>query len=351
MNSHDTGAGDEAQSGNLGGIGIRLTNFSFISSTVLETEKLGSCRSVNEFEKLDRIGEGTYGVVYRARDSLTKEIVAMKKVRMGKEKEGVPISVIREIGLLFTLKHENIVRLKEVAVGKALDSIFLVMEHCDHDLARLIDNMPKPFTESEVKCIMLQLLRGLKYLHESSIIHRDLNVSNLLMTDKGIIKIADFGLARKCSIPSKPMTPQVVTLWYRAPEVLLQSKTHTSAIDMWAVGCILGELLLHKPLLEGKSEINQLELIVDLLGTPNETIWPGYDDLPYVQLFSLKDQPYNQIRHHFSGLSSNGVRLLNFLFLYNPKTRATAHECLESSYFKEKPLPCDPVFMPTLPSN
>uniref|UniRef100_A0A8C4HDN5 mitogen-activated protein kinase n=1 Tax=Dicentrarchus labrax TaxID=13489 RepID=A0A8C4HDN5_DICLA len=234
----------------------------------------GSCRSVREFEKLNRIGEGTYGIVYRARDTKSDEIVALKKVRMDKEKDGIPISSLREITLLLRLRHPNIVELKEVVVGSQLESLFLVMSYCEQDLASLLENMQTPFSEAQVKCIVLQLLRGLEYLHHNFIIHRDLKVSNLLMTDKGCVKIADFGLARMYGIPQQPMTPRVVTLWYRAPELLLGTKTQTTALDMWAVGCILAELLAHKPLLPGTSEIQQVDLIVQLLGTPNENIWP-----------------------------------------------------------------------------
>lgn len=185
---------------------------------------------------------------------------------MDQEKDGLPVSGLREITILKMCDHENIVKLNEVVVGKSLDSIFISMEYCEQDLASLLDNMPKPFSESQTKCLMLQLLDGLKYLHSRFIIHRDLKVSNLLLTDKGRIKIADFGLARLFSKTETTMTPCVVTLWYRAPELLLGSKTHSTAIDMWAAGCILGELLTHKPLLPGKSEIQQIELIIELLG-------------------------------------------------------------------------------------
>ncbi|XP_017917400.1 PREDICTED: cyclin-dependent kinase 10 isoform X1 [Capra hircus] len=348
--------------------------------TVPPEHRLGRCRSVKEFEKLNRIGEGTYGIVYRARDTHTDEIVALKKVRMDKEKDGVPISSLREITLLLRLRHPNIVELKEVVVGNHLESIFLVMGYCEQDLASLLENMPTPFSEAQVKCIVLQVLRGLQYLHRNFIIHRDLKVSNLLMTDKGCVKTADFGLARAYGIPVKPMTPKVVTLWYRAPELLLGTTTQTTSIDMcsapslrpssWgtgpggakelrgdpallcrAVGCILAELLAHKPLLPGTSEIHQVDLIVQLLGTPSENIWPGFSQLPLASQYSLRKQPYNNLKHKFPWLSEAGLRLMNLLFMYDPKKRATAGDCLESSYFKEKPLPCEPELMPTFPHH
>uniref|UniRef100_A0A9J7WYR3 Cyclin dependent kinase 10 n=2 Tax=Cyprinus carpio TaxID=7962 RepID=A0A9J7WYR3_CYPCA len=307
------------------------------------TERLGKCRSVKEFEKMNRIGEGTYGIVYRARDTRTNEIVALKKVRMDKEKDGIPISSLREINLLLRLRHPNIVELKEVVVGSHLESLFLVMSYCEQDLASLLENMQSPFSEAQV------LLNS--HIDTGDFYQRDLKVSNLLMTDKGCVKIADFGLARVYGIPLQPMTPRVVTLWYRAPELLLGTKTQTTALDMWAVGCIFAELLAHKPLLPGASEIQQLDLIVQLLGTPNESIWPGFSRLPLVGQYSLRKQPYNNLKNKFTWLSEAGLRLLNLLFMYNPQRRATAKDCLESSYFKEKPLPCEPELMPTFPHH
>ncbi|XP_070575994.1 cyclin-dependent kinase 10-like [Ptychodera flava] len=316
-----------------------------------DEDRLGLCRSVSEFEKLNRIGEGTYGIVYRARDTKSNEVVALKKVRMEKEADGLPISTLREIHLLLNLQHTNVVHLKEVVVGNHLDSIFLVMEYCEQDLASLLDNMPSPFTEAQVKCLTLQMFQGLRYLHENFVIHRDLKVSNLLLTDKGCLKIADFGLARTYGIPLKPMTPKVVTLWYRAPELLLGAREQTTAIDMWAAGCILGELLAHKPLMPGRSEIQQIGMIVDLLGTPSESIWPGYSRLPMIESWTLKKQPYNNLKHKYSWLSEAGLRLLNSLFLYDPKKRATAADCLDSLYFTEPPFPPEPDMMPTFPQH
>lgn len=184
---------------------------------------------------------------------------------------------------------------------------------------------------------MLQLFDGLDYLHKNFIVHRDLKASNLLLTDKGCLKIADFGLARKYSIPVKPMTSRVVTLWYRAPELLLYSPVQTTAIDMWAAGCILGELFLHKPLFPGTTEIQQLELIIEVLGTPNEQIWEGFSGLPVLKNVILKHQPYNNIKQIYSWLSASGLQILNQLFMYDPKKRITASQALRSAYFKEKP--------------
>nr|XP_039252156.1 cyclin-dependent kinase 10-like [Styela clava] len=314
-------------------------------------DRYGRCRNVSTFERYNKIGEGTFGVVYRARDTQNDEIVALKRVRTEHDMDGISISSLREINLLLCLRHPNIVELKEVAVGQQLDSIFLVMGYCEQDLASLLDNMSKPFTEAQVKCITIQVLKGLQYLHDHFIVHRDLKVSNLLMTDSGIVKIADFGLARTYGIPAINMTPRVVTLWYRAPELLFGSKTHGTGVDMWAMGCILAELLAHKPLFPGKSELQMIDIIIELLGSPNESIWPGYESLPAVKTIYLRNQPYNNLKHRFPWLSDAGLRLLNLLLMFDPEKRATALDCLQISYFKEKPLPCDANMMPTFPHH
>ncbi|CAF2558857.1 unnamed protein product [Rotaria sp. Silwood2] len=289
--------------------------------TIPDSCLFGTCRPVSEFEKLNCIGKGTYGVVYRGRDKISQEIVALKKVRMENEQWGLPISSMREINLLLNLRHENIVELREIAVGKSLRSIFLVMTYCEQDLASLLDHMSQPFTEAQVKCIALQLFRGLNYVHKRFIVHRDIKVSNLLLTDCGCLKIADFGLARQFTLPNGTMTPMVVTLWYRAPELLFGSKYQTTAIDIWSAGCVLGELLCHRPLLPGRSEIQQIDLIIDMFGTPTEKIWPGLNDLPSLKNFTLRQQPYNNVKQTFPWLSNAGLRLINFMFMYDPSKR------------------------------
>ncbi|MED6209773.1 hypothetical protein PIB30_058003 [Stylosanthes scabra] len=319
---------------------------------------LQGCRSVDEFERLNKIDEGTYGVVYRARDKKTGEIVALKKVKMEKEREGFPLTSLREINILLSFHHPSIVDVKEVVVGSSLDSIFMVMEYMEHDLKGLMEAMKQPFSQSEVKCLMIQLLEGVKYLHDNWVLHRDLKTSNLLLNNRGELKICDFGLARQYGSPLKPYTHLVVTLWYRAPELLLGSKQYSTAIDMWSLGCIMAELLSKEPLFNGKTEFDQLDKIFKILGTPNETIWPGFSKLPGVKVNFVKHQ-YNLLRKKFPAtsftgspvLSDAGFDLLNKLLTYDPEKRITAEAALNHEWFREVPLPKSKEFMPTFPAQ
>ncbi|KAH7835814.1 hypothetical protein Vadar_030114 [Vaccinium darrowii] len=319
---------------------------------------LEECRSVNVFERLNKIDEGTYGVVYRARDRDTGEIVALKKVKMEKEREGFPLTSLREINILLSFHHPSIVDVKEVVVGSNLDSIFMVMEYMEHDLKGLMETMKQPYSQSEVKCLMLQLLEGVKYLHDNWVLHRDLKTSNLLLNNRGELKICDFGLARQYGSPLKPYTHLVVTLWYRAPELLLGAKQYSTAIDMWSLGCIMAELLSKEPLFNGKTEFDQLDKIFRTLGTPNETIWPGFSKLPGVKVNFVKHQ-YNLLRRKFPAtsftgspvLSDAGFDLLNKLLTYDPEKRITAEDALKHEWFHEVPLPKSKEFMPTFPAQ
>ncbi|KAI5385219.1 cyclin-dependent kinase G-2 isoform X1 [Lathyrus oleraceus] len=319
---------------------------------------LQGCRSVDEFERLNKIDEGTYGVVYRAKDKKTGEVVALKKVKMEKEKEGFPLTSLREINVLLSFHHPYIVDVKEVVVGSSLDSIFMVMEYMEHDLKGLMESMKQPFSQSEVKCLMIQLLEGVKYLHDNWVLHRDLKTSNLLLNNRGELKICDFGLARQYGSPLKPYTHLVVTLWYRAPELLLGARQYSTAIDMWSLGCIMAELLSKEPLFNGKTEFDQLDKIFRILGTPNETIWPGFSKLPGVKVNFVKHQ-YNLLRKKFPAtsftgspvLSDSGFDLLNKLLTYDPEKRITAEAALNHEWFREVPLPKSKEFMPTFPAQ
>ncbi|XP_074102100.1 cyclin dependent kinase 11B pitslre isoform X2 [Cotesia typhae] len=314
------------------------------------------CRSVEEFQCLNRIEEGTYGVVYRARDKRTEEIVALKRLKMEKEKEGFPITSLREINTLLKAQHPNIVTVREIVVGSNMDKIFIVMDYVEHDLKSLMETMKQKkqnFLPSEVKCLMQQLLKAVAHLHDNWILHRDLKTSNLLLSHRGILKVGDFGLAREYGSPLRQYTPVVVTLWYRAPELLLNGKEYSTPIDMWSVGCIFAELIRMEALFPGKSEIDQLQKIFKELGTPSDRIWPGYSKLPVVSKIPFaQSYPVNNLKQRFSlKLSDNGIELLNKMLTYDPAQRMTAEDTLQHPYFTETPLPIDPAMFPTWPAK
>uniref|UniRef100_A0A8C0VYR4 Cyclin-dependent kinase 2 n=1 Tax=Castor canadensis TaxID=51338 RepID=A0A8C0VYR4_CASCN len=208
-----------------------------------------------------KIGEGTYGVVYKAKNKLTGEVVALKKIRLDTETEGVPSTAIREISLLEELKHPNIVKLLDVI--RTENKLYLVFEFLHQDLKKFMDALPS------------LLLQGLAFRHSHGVLHRDLKPQNLLINTEGAIKLAIFGLARAFGVPVRTYTHEVVTLWYRAPEILLGCKYYSTAVDIWSLGCIFAEMVTRRALFPGDSEIDQLFRIFRTLGTPDEVVWPG----------------------------------------------------------------------------
>lgn len=315
-----------------------------------------SCRSVSEFEMIKKINEGTYGIVYKAKDKKTGEVVALKKVKMNVERDGFPLSSLREINILSTFSHPSIVEVKEVVVDD-FDGVFMVMEYMECDLKGLIQMMKRPFSMGEIKSLMLKLLQGVKYLHDNWVLHRDLKTSNILINKEGELKICDFGLSRHYGSPLKPYTPLVVTLWYRAPELLLGAKEYSTAIDMWSIGCIMAELVAKSPLFRGKSEIEQLNNIFQTLGTPNEKVWPGVSKLSGFKCNFAK-HPHNLLRKKFPAasfigspvLSDLGFDLLSKLVTYDPEKRISAEAALLHDWFREAPLP-NSDFNITLPTQ
>ncbi|KAL0574229.1 Cyclin-dependent kinase catalytic subunit [Marasmius crinis-equi] len=237
---------------------------------------------MDRYTKLEKVGEGTYGVVYKAKDNGTNEVVALKKIRLEAEDEGVPSTAIREISLLKELNDPNIVRLLDIV--HADQKLYLVFEFLDVDLKRYIEQgnqNRQPISLDIVKKFLYQLNSGLLYCHSHRILHRDLKPQNLLINKHDNLKLADFGLARAFGIPMRTYTHEVVTLWYRAPEVLLGGRHYSTAVDMWSVGCIFAEMALKgHPLFPGDSEIDQIFKIFRILGTPNEQGWPGVSQLP-----------------------------------------------------------------------
>ncbi|CAH0554597.1 unnamed protein product [Brassicogethes aeneus] len=312
------------------------------------------CRSVEEFQCLNRIEEGTYGVVYRAKDKRTEEIVALKRLKMEKEKEGFPITSLREINTLLKGQHSNIVTVREIVVGSNMDKIFIVMDYVEHDLKSLMETMRgknQNFLPSEVKCLLRQLLLAVAHLHDNWILHRDLKTSNLLLSHKGVLKVGDFGLAREYGSPLKAYTPIVVTLWYRAPELLLCAKEYSTPIDMWSVGCIFAEFLLMNALFPGKSEVDQLNRVFKDLGSPSEKLWHGFDELPGVKKMKLPEYPTADLKKKFDSLTELGLSFLLRFLTYDPTQRITAEQALTHEYFEEVPLPISPSMFPTWPAK
>ncbi len=329
---------------------------------------LSGSRSIDNYEYIGKIDEGAYGIVYKAKDKLTGDIVAIKKVKLGKEKDGFPITSIREINILMNFHQENIMNIKEVVYGTTTDKIFCVMEYADFELKALLSDayyidsktntkQKRIFNLSQIKNIFFQLLNGVDFIHTNWIIHRDLKTSNLLYTKKGILKIADFGLARKYGNPIKPYTPLVVTLWYRAPELLLNIDKYSTAIDMWSCGCILAELFLCEPLFQGRDEIDQLHKIFKIMGTPEEKNWKGWLHLPNAKRINFGNTKYNEIlREKFPKfsyeddfvLTDKGYDLLKKLLIYDPERRLSAEEALRHPWFNENPKICDNEKMPDL---
>ncbi len=310
-----------------------------------------TCRSVDVYVKLNNISEGAYGVVSRGQDKATGTMVALKRIKMDRiGKDGFPLTALREINVLLNLKHRNLTDLMEVVTNP--NSFFIVMEYLPHDLRALMDGMAQPFRSSEVKCLMLQLLAGVAFMHENWILHRDLKTSNLLMDNKGTLKIADFGLARSFGEPLKPLTPGVVTLWYRAPELLLGGDrfAYSTAVDVWSCGCIFGEFLRNQILIQGASEMDQVKRMFKLLGTPDEAAWPNWRKLPGARNVQFQIQKMHILNQKFSEaeLTPQGTALMLRLLCFDPERRESASQAMSHAYFvSEKPRPKDEAAMPS----
>ncbi|KDO51718.1 hypothetical protein CISIN_1g006004mg [Citrus sinensis] len=323
---------------------------SWLTSVAGEAIKGWQPRRADAFEKIDKIGQGTYSSVYKARDLETGKIVALKKVRFANMDPESVRFMAREIHILRKLDHPNVMKLEGLVTSRS-GSLYLVFEYMEHDLAGLATTPGIKFTEPQIKCYMQQLLRGLEHCHSRGILHRDIKGSNLLINNAGVLKIGDFGLATTYD-PSQnlPLTSRVVTLWYRAPELLLGATKYGAAIDMWSAGCILAELFAGKPIMPGRTEVEQMHKIFKLCGSPSEDYWRKSKS---AHATSFKpQQPYKRkVLETFRNFPQSALALVDKLLTIEPENRGSAASALRSEFFKTEPLPCDPSNLPKYPPS
>jgi cyclin-dependent kinase 5 len=293
------------------------------------------------YERVEKIGEGTYGTVFKAKDRETGDIVALKIVRLDEDDEGVPSAALREICILKELKHPNIVRLLDV-LHRSL-RLTMVFEYCDQDLKKYFDSLASVISQKTVQSFYYQLLRGLAYCHRHSIFHRDLKPQNILISKKGELKLADFGLARAFGIPVRIYSAEVVTLWYRPPEVLMGAQVYTTSIDIWSAGCIFAEMANSgRPLFPGSDVDEQLKRIFKLVGTPTDRTWPNIVRLPeYKEFPPYPPAPFSAV---VPPLSPTGIDLLKRHLVSYPKGRITAEDAMRHEYFGDLD---DPIARPS----
>eukprot|EP00891_Asterochloris_glomerata_P004218 jgi/Astpho2/4218/fgenesh1_pm.00064_%23_14_t len=303
-------------------------------AAVSSGRRMGYLSPMDRYENKEVIGEGVYGVVYKARDRLTGQIVALKKTRLEHEEEGVPSTAIREISLLKELSHVNVVKLLDVIHNER--ALWLVFEHLDLDMKQFMDTHPQ-FREEHglIKLYLFQMLMGIQHCHSHRVLHRDMKPQNLLLTrHNNGLKLADFGLARAFGVPVRAYTHEVVTLWYRAPEILLGTEHYSTPVDIWSIGCIFAEMTNNAPLFPGDSEIGQLYKIFQGLGTPDEITWPGVSALKDYKETFPKWHP-RPLQDLAPNLGPAGLNLLNQMLLYEPHARISAAEACRHPYFHD----------------
>lgn len=325
------------------------------------------CGHQNDYETTTKLGEGTFGEVHKAIHVATGRAVALKRILMHNEKEGMPVTALREIKILKALRHPCIVDIQDMFVvrSKGRDcplSVYMVFPYMDHDLAGLLENERVKLQPSQIKLYMKQLLEGTEYMHRNHILHRDMKAANLLIDNSGSLRIADFGLARAYDPAvvngmrdhhgkEKKYTNCVVTRWYRPPELLLGARQYGGEVDIWGIGCVLGEMFMRKPILPGTSDIDQLEKIWQLCGTPNQHTWPNFDALPGCEGIKRFPNYSKRLRTAFESIGPETCDLLDRLLTCNPRERITASAALDHDYFWTDPLPADPKTLPAYESS
>lgn len=302
---------------------------------------------MEHYERLEKIGEGAAGVVYKARDRRTGATVAIKRLRGGGDDGQLSEDLVREAGCLEACRgHPCLVELR--AAHRDAAGAFLVMDYVGPSLAQVMrerGGAGRPFPEAEARRLMLQLLDGATAMHDLGVLHRDLKPDNVLVDGHGNIKICDFGLSRFAATGAgaAPYTSPVVTLWYRAPELLLGSREYDAGVDTWALGCVMAELLAGAPLLPGRSEMDQLNRVFDTVGTDDMTDWPAFARLPRAgSPLCRRSRPPSRLREMFPALSAAGFDVLSGLLACRPDRRLTAADALRRPWFTDVESPDHP---------
>lgn len=287
------------------------------------------------------VGSGTYGKVFKGLNVYTKGLVALKRIRMEGERDGFPVTAVREIKLLQSLRHTNIVSLQEVMVEK--NDCFMVFEYLSHDLTGLLNHPTFKLEPAQRKDLARQLFEGLDYLHLRGVLHRDIKAANILVSNTGVLKLADFGLARFYAKRHQlDYTNRVITIWYRSPELLLGETQYTAAVDVWSAACVMVEIFNRTAIFPGDgTELSQLDKIYNVLGTPSRQEWPGLADMAWFELLRPTVKRKSTLAEKYSDkLTPAAFELLSAMFQYDPAKRPTAAGVLQHAYFtKEEPLP------------
>lgn len=279
------------------------------------------------------LGEGTYGKVFKALNKQVGNFVAMKKMKLDTDEEGIPSTAIREIALLKELTHVNVVKLLDVCCSPS--RLILVFEFVERDLKKYMISMDHHVPQNVVKNLTFQLCRGIEFCHANRILHRDIKPQNLLIDVHLRLKIADFGLARAYTIPIPKYTRDVVTVWYRPPEILLGSPLYSVPVDLWSVWCVVAEMATGGPLFPGDSEIDTIFKIFQKLGTPTTKDWPGLANLPDFKASFPRWPPkgWTNIRNTEAQVGNKGIDLLEKGMVYDPSRRISARRALQHPYF------------------